>query len=541
MPERVPVLARRYRDSGFWAGEPLFSILQRTAERLQDREAIIDGTQRITYSEFLIRVQRTAARLAALGVESGTVVSFQLPNWWETAAVAWAALRLGAVMNPILPIYREREVEFILRESGAEILLVPGDFRKFDHRRLGAEMKKRVPTLREVVVVRSRPAAGQVAFEEASPAPGARARGISSEDVALLMYTSGTTADPKGVLHSHDTLGYECRSLADVHGLGPGDTVLMPSPLTHVSGLLHAVLLPFVLGTRAVLMESWDPELALDLVTRESVTYMVGAPILLSDLAFHPRLSERPPTTLRLFSCGGAGVSPDLILESRRRLGCVAKRVYGSTELPTLTTTSGDDAPEKGATTEGRPIGAAELKIVDDAGRALPPGREGEIYGRAPECFLGYRNPELDAEAFTADGWFRTGDLGVVDAEGYLTVTGRKKDIVIRKGEKISAAEIEALLERHGAIAGAAVVALPDPATGERACACLLLRDGAAAPSLEEVAAFLRQQGLASRKLPEALEVFSELPRTASGKVQKHRLRELIAARRGESCTRSIV
>ncbi len=536
MPARDPALARRYRESGLWAGEPLFPILQRTAEHLHDREAIIDGARRITYSDFLIRVQRTAARLAALGVGSGTVVSFQLPNWWETAVAAWAALRLGAVMNPILPIYREREVEFILRESGAEILLVPGAFRRFDHRSLGAEMKKRVPSLREVMVVRDRPAAGQVAFEEESPLPrdgeepGERRR--SSEDIALLMYTSGTTADPKGVLHNHDTLGYECRSLAEVHGLGHGDTVLMPSPLTHISGLLHAVLLPFVLGTRAVLMESWDPDLALDLITEESVTYMVGAPIFLSDLAFHPRLAQRPTTTLRLFSCGGAGVSPDLILESRRRLGCVAKRVYGSTELPTLTTTGGDDAPEKGATTEGRPIGAAEIKIVDDGGRALPPGQEGEIYGRAPECFLGYRNPELDVEAFTADGWFRTGDLGVVDAEGYLTVTGRKKDIVIRKGEKISAPEVEALLERHGAIAGAAVVALPDPVTGERACACLRLRDGAAAPTLQEVGDFLRKQGLASRKLPEALEVLSELPRTASGKVQKHRLRELIAARR---------
>jgi cyclohexanecarboxylate-CoA ligase len=206
--------------------------------------------------------------------------------------------------------------------------------------------------------------------------------------------------------------------------------------------------------------------------------------------------------------------------------------VYGSTELPTLTTTGPDDPPERGITTDGRAIGAAALRIVDDEGRDLPAGSEGEILGRGPECFLGYRNPALDAEAFTSDGWFRTGDLGVVDEDGYLTVTGRKKDIVIRKGEKISAPELEAAIARHPGVAEVAVIAVPDPVTGERACACVVPRPGTSL-TLDELAATLRKAGLAAHKLPEELEIVAELPRTASGKVQKHVLRERRRITRG--------
>ncbi|MGH7859727.1 MAG: AMP-binding protein, partial [Candidatus Binatia bacterium] len=376
--------------------------------RFAERTALVDASVRLTFAEIASRVDAVARGLAAIGVGRGTVVSVQLPNWWETAVLYWALIRLGAVLNPVLPAYRERELEFIVREGGAEVVVVPGRFRKFDHRPLANRLRERNPSLRSVIVVRDDPAPGQTPFTalpEAAAEPGLEPRG---EDLLLLMYTSGTTAEPKGVLHSHQTLLYEVRSLERVHSLSHRDVTLMPSPLTHVSGLIHAVLLPFVLGTRAVLMEQWNVDLALDLIERESVTYMVGAPVFLSELAFHSRTAAAPPKTLRLFSCGGAGVSPELILESRRRLGCVSKRVYGSTELPTLTTTGADDPPERGASTEGRPIGASEVRIVDEDGREVSPGREGEVLGRGPDCFLGYRNPALDREAFTSDGWFRT-------------------------------------------------------------------------------------------------------------------------------------
>lgn len=499
----------------------------------------MDGSVRLSFEALRVRVEALAARLAALGVTRGTVVTVQLPNWWETVVIFWAAIRLGAVLNPVLAIHRRRELEFILRESRAEILFVPGEHRRFDHRALASDLQTILPRLRHVVVVRDEALPGQASFEELGgstktqpPAASPLVPPPAGRDLLLLMYTSGTTADPKGVLHSHDTLLYEARSLERIHGLDARDTVLMPSPLTHVSGLIHAVLLPFVLGTRAVLMKSWDPDLALELIERESVTYMVGAPIFLSDLTYHRRLAEFSTRSLRLFSCGGASVSSELIVESRRRLGCVAKRVYGSTEIPTLTTTSPDDPLELGATTEGKPIWAAELRIVDEEGREVPPGREGEIIARGPDCFVGYRNASLDAEAFTPDGWFRTGDLGVVDSGGYLTVTGRKKDIIIRKGEKISAAELEAAIARHPSVTDVAVAAIPDPVTGERACAYTLLRTGAAL-SLGELCDFLREQGFSNQKLPESLEIVTDLPRTASGKVQKHRLREQVLDRRG--------
>jgi non-ribosomal peptide synthetase component E (peptide arylation enzyme) len=527
-----PHLAALYRSRGHWRGEGLWPTFAASVSRSAERQALVDGGVRLSAGDVEGRVAALAGGLAALGIGRGTVVSVQLPNWWETVVVYWALIRLGAVMNPLLPIHRDHELEFMMRESEAEALVVPGEFRGYDHRALAERMRAKLPKLGHVIVARAETGPGQHALDRltASAAPREPAR-LDGDEPLLVMYTSGTTAEPKGVVHTHDTLHYELRSLGDVHGLGESDTVLMPSPLTHVSGLVHGALLPFVLGTRAVLMDSWDPRLALETIEREGVTYMVGAPIFLSDLAYHPDLAAHPTRTLRLFSCGGAGVSPDLIRESRRRLGCVAKRVYGSTELPTLTTTSAEDAAERGATTEGRPIGAAELRIVDDEGRDVRPGVPGEILARGPDCFVGYQNRALDREAFTEDGWFRTGDLGVVDEDGYLTVTGRKKDIVIRKGEKISAAELEAAIERHPAVAAAAVIALPDSLSGERACACVTLREGAAL-ELADLARFLIANGLSRQKVPEALELLDALPRTASGKVQKHVLRETIERRR---------
>ncbi|HEY3188676.1 MAG TPA: AMP-binding protein, partial [Solirubrobacteraceae bacterium] len=291
---------------------------------------------------------------------------------------------------------------------------------------------------------------------------------------------------------------------------------------THISGIVHALLVPAVFGTTAVLMDRWEPGDALARIAAEGVTYMVGAPTFLRDLARHPD----PVHRLRLFSCGGADVDPTLVREAAARLGCVAKRVYGSTEFPTVTTTGPDDPPERRIDSEGRPIGANEIIIVDEDGAEVTAGREGEILARGPECFLGYRNPALNAEAFTPDAWFRTGDLGTVDGAGYLRITGRRKDIIIRKGENISARELEELIAAHPAVAEVAVVGVPDPAAGEIACAVLRPRPGARTPSLAELAAHLTAAGLSRRKLPERLEVVEDFPRTASGKILKRALRD---------------
>jgi cyclohexanecarboxylate-CoA ligase len=485
--------------------------------------AIIDGAVRLGFAAMLARGAAVAGRLRAAGVGRGDPVAFQLPNWWETVAVYLALARLGAVAVPILPIARERELSFVLGESGARLLLVPGERRGTDHRALAAAAGRGHPALERIVTVRARPAPGMAALEDlpvVDPGPPS----TDAEAIALLMYTSGTTAAPKGVLHSHATLLAKARALGPVHALAPSDTVLMPSPLTHVSGLLYAVLVPAAHGTGAVLMDRWRADDALPLIAREHVTYMIGAPTFLRDLAEHPAVATTDTSSFRLFSCGGAVVDPALVRRASARLGCVAKRVYGSTEFPTMTTTGPDDPPDARVVTEGRPFGATEVRIADASGGTVGAGAEGEVQARGPECFLGYRDARLNAAAFTPDGWYRTGDLGVLDAGGYLRITGRLKEVIIRKGENVSAREVEDLVATHPAVAEVAVVGLPDAAAGEIVCAVLRLRPGHDAPTVATLAAHLLAAGLSKRKLPERVEIVDDFPRTASGKIVKREL-----------------
>jgi len=521
--------AARHRASGAWRPETLWQAFAATVARHPRRLAVVEGDVRLDFETLAARATHLSGGLARLGVGAGDPVAFQLPNWWETLALLLALARRGAVGVPVLPILREREVEFILRESDARVLFVPGQLRDCDHRALAAAVRPRLPELAHVVVVRDPPPADMLAFADLADAtPTADAAWSDASAIAFLIYTSGTTAAPKGVLHSHETLLAEARSLGPVHGLGPGDVVLMPSPLTHVSGLAHALLVPAALGTTAVLMPRWDAGAALELIAAEGVTYMVGAPTFLRDLAQHPTLDPDRVRSFRLFSCGGADVDPALVAEAAAKLDCVAKRVYGSTEFPTIATTGPDDPPARRIDSEGRPIGAVRIRLVDDDGREVAAGVEGEILARGPECFLGYRDATLNADTFTADGWFRTGDLGTLDAAGYLRITGRKKDIIIRKGENISAREVEELVATHPSAAEVAVVGTPDPAAGEIACAVLRLRPGAPAPTLAELSAHLLARGLSKRKLPERLEIVESFPRTESGKIQKRALRDAL-------------
>lgn len=514
--------ARRHA-AGEWGDVPLGEVFARTAAARAAAVALVDGERRLTFADW-DRLSANAARgLLDLGVEPGDVVAYQLPNWWEAAVLFLAGARIGAVVNPVLPMFRARELAFILRQSGARVLAIPGVFRGADHPALVAAVRDQAPGLREVLVTRAPAPPGTRPFGDLLADGRARppAAAVDPDAVLMLMYTSGTTADPKGVLHTHNTLLAEVRSLERMHGLTAADRTLMPSPLTHISGVIHAILTPAVLGTSSVLMERWDAGAGLALLAAEGVTYMVGAPTFLQDLADR---AAPGGTALRLFSCGGAAVSAGLIRRARAALGCVAKRVYGSTEFPTITTTDAADAETMGVESEGRVIAPGELRIVGEAGAPLPPGTEGEVQARGPECCVGYADPALNADAFTADGWFRTGDLGAVDAAGYLRITGRLKEIVIRKGEKFSLAEIEAAIARHPAVAEAAVVAVPDPTTGERACAVVVLHSDAAL-TLAALSTFLLAAGLARQKLPEQLEIAAALPRTDSGKIHRAALR----------------
>ena len=571
-----------YRHAGHWLQQPLAALFARTAQQYAGRDMIVDGGRRLTFGEIDRLSQRVALGFRSLGLGPGAVIAYQLPNWWEAVVVFLAATRIGATVNPLLPIFREAELRFALEQSAARALVIPGSFRGCDHRALVVALRPSVPALREVFVVRDDPGAGMRAFGAFLDTPWERAphtdalapRSIDPDTVALLMYTSGTTVAPKGVLHTHNTLAAEVMSLERVHQLTPADRTLMPSPLTHISGVIHGILVPALLGTSAVLMERWDAARAIELIAGEQVTYMVGAPTFLQDLVAQmstgsppyqggvrggfetaphqpppspllvkegahspnhqraaPQGARRDVTSLRLFSCGGAGVSPTLVQEARKCFpNCVAKRVYGSTEFPTLTTTDADDAVTRGIDTEGRAIWPSEVRIADASGASLPPGAEGEVQGRGPECFVGYFDAGLNADAFTPDGWFRTGDLGVLDAEGYLRITGRLKEIIIRKGEKISVKEVEDALAAHPAVAEVAVIPLPDPDTGERGCAVVRLRAGLTL-DLAALREFLAARGLAKQKWPERLEVVEDFPRTESGKVLRAKLKEQLRPR----------
>ena len=456
--------------------------LASTARMHPGKTAAVDDTRRVTYADLDALVDGVAAGLVHRGVGPGDVVTSQLPNTIEALAVCVAANRVGAVHNPVVTIYRQRELDFIRAEAGTAVFVDSRDDDLFDHRATSAGVA-RPPDRRD------------------SP--------------SFLVYTSGSTAEPKGVLHSNTTLAAECTAQSAYHGLRDDEVFVMASPVGHVSGLLYGVLLPVWLGATAVLMPRWDAGRFLELVAAERGTFSGGATPFLQSVVDHPELDRFDTSSLRLFPCGGADVPPDLIRRAVARLGARTGRGYGSTEFPSITSSAGPGEPlDRRAETDGRPIGPNEVRIVD-----------GEIQARGPELFLGYRNPVLDADAFTDDGWFRTGDSGTVDEEGYLTVTGRLKDIIIRSGEKISAREVEDLLARHDRVVAAAVVACPDERTGERAVAWIVPRDAGDAPTLEELLNFLTDLGLSRRKVPEQLELVDALPLTAAGKVDKPDLR----------------
>ncbi len=522
-PDRRPDDARRYRESGAWDGSLVDQPLRAAARRHPERLAVVDGERRWSFATLDAAVDRFAGGLAELGVGRGDVVSFQLPNRIEALIVHHAAQRRGAVSNPIVPIYREREVGFILRQARSRVLVVPDTFRRFDHRAMAEALRAGSPDLEHVVVV-GEPGRASVAFDRVAAAPPPEVERASS-DVALLLYTSGTEAEPKGVLHTHDTLGYECRSVIDLYGLDERDVVFMASPVTHITGLLYGMQLPMMLGVPVVLQDVWDVPRALRLIEAERCTFTVGATPFLHGIVHAPERADHDLSSLRTFVCGGADIPPSLVREARERTGMVATRVYGSTEAPIVSGSAPAAPIDQHADCDGVAIPPSELRLVDDDGRPARSGEPGALELRGPDLCAGYLDPALDVRAFTADGWFRTGDLAEIDAAGRMRIVGRAKDIIVRGGENLSVKEIEDLLIEHPSIEDVAVVGAPDPVLGERACAFVV---GWSELELGDVVDFLRARRVATQKLPERLEVVASLPRTASGKVQKHRLRALL-------------
>jgi cyclohexanecarboxylate-CoA ligase len=521
---------QRERAAGTWADRFIDGYVNAAAVQVRSQVALVDGDVQLTYGQLDIAINSVAGRLLELGIDKGDVVSWQLPNWHESYMLHHAVIRLGAVSNPIVPTNRHREVEYILAQAKSKVVVIPETFRAFDYAEMINELRSGLPDLQHVVVARPVNSVPTLSFEHLRQhSGGVPTVDRSPDDAVLLMFTSGTTARPKGVVHTHNTLDYENRSIIEVYGLTEEDRVWMPSPVTHVTGMLYGLQLPAMLRNMVVLQDIWEPGVGLRLIADNRCTFTVAATPFLHGLTYHPQLDSFDISSLRVFACGGADVPPGLIREARRRLSCYVTRVYGSTEFPTLSTTGPNDFADKAADTDGHAIAAATYRLINGKDADVAVGAIGELLVRGPEALAGYQDPADEQGAFTDDGWFRTGDLATYDAEGYVTIRGRKKDIILRGGENISVTEVESLLFEHPMVTEIAIVAMPDPILVERACA-FVVPSSVGVPTLVGFAEFLGAKGVSKQKFPERLEIVSELPKTQSGKVQKFRLREDVRA-----------
>ena len=527
----LPAHLRRYAGTGVWSNQTIGTFARAHAARDPDRVIYLGEPSAPTYASLLADGEALARALLDLGLVPGDCLAFQVPNWVEASLINLAAGLAGLVVSPIVPIYRDAEAGWMLRDSRTRVLFVAETWRNYDYAAMVERLRPGLPDLMHVAHVRPIDRADGLGALLAAGRVSRRALPVVDPDaVKLRLYTSGTTGAPKAVLHSHNTLNRVAQKSAELAGTGEDDITLMPSPVTHISGYSGALEKPFVTGARVVLMERWDAAQAVELIERHGVTSTVAATPFLKELCDQARLAGRTLPTFRRFACGGAAVPADLVLAANAALAqpC-AGRVYGSSEVP-LVTHSFDPATHghAAAHTDGRLIDY-EVQIVDEAGALCPTGSEGEILARGPSMFLGYADPDQTAQALTPDGYFRTGDLGTLSADGAICITGRKKDLIIRGGENISAKEIEDVLLRHPAIADAAVVAMPHPRLGEGICAFLVGR-GADRPDRAAIGAYVLGEGLASQKCPERIEWVEALPQTASGKVRKDVLRTMAKA-----------
>jgi len=525
-------LAQRYVAEGAWDDRSLGQFLTDCL--------LVDPARRIriwsptnpytgTVGDVYEEARRVAGGLRRLGLGPGDVVAFQLPNWVEAAITFYACAMLGVVLVPIVHFYGPKEVGFILRQSGARAFIVVGRIGQRDYQADLAAVRSDLGHLEHVVVVGAEPASGDLPFDQL--AGGDALEGPVAVDPtapALVGYTSGTTADPKGVVHTHRTLGFEVRQLG-AHQEERSLPNLTGAPVGHAIGMLAGLLVPLYRGQPLYLIDGWDPPTVLAAMVEEGIGAGNGSTYFFTSLLDAPGFAPEHLQKMSMVSLGGSPI-PDAVAERADKLGISLTRAYGCTEHPSVTGSQHSDAREKRIHTDGRPLPFVEVRTVDVDGRDTAVGEPGEILTRGPDRFAGYTDPALTESSIDPEGWLRTGDVGVFDSDGYLTITDRVKDIIIRGGENVSAAEVEQLLAKMDGVAEVAVVAAPDERMGEHGCAFFRMQTGAAAPSLEDLKGHLQAAGLARQKWPEEIRVVQDLPRTPSGKVQKFVLRDRLRA-----------
>jgi cyclohexanecarboxylate-CoA ligase len=524
-------------EAGLWGDGLITDQLDQVARERPDAIAVVDHNSatgertELSFGRLRELSLRIAAGLMARGIGPGDVVAVQLPSWWHYFVLYPACARIGAVINPLMPIFRERELKFMLGLPRTKLIVVPKSFRGFDYPAMIEGLRGELPDLAHMLVVMGDDLA--TSFEanmlqcaEADQAELA-ARRPGANDVTEVMYTSGTTGQPKGVMHTPNTLLCKARLARELFRLGADDVIFMGSPLAHQTGFLYGSVMSMINGLKCVLQDVWEPVAAAEMIAAEKCTITLGSTPFLSDLVYTPGVRDHDVTSLRLFLCAGAPI-PSVLLRDAADIhpSLYVMSAWGMTENGIVTATYPGDEAEKVFETDGRAIPHQEVRVVGEDGRVLPSNQEGRLQARGPTTFVGYfKRPE--AYDIDDDLWFETGDIARMDGDGYIRITGRSKDIIIRGGENIPVVEIEELLYRHAAIRDAAVIGVPDPRLGERGCAVVQLH-GDASITLAELTKFLREFRLAKNYLPERLAIVAEFPRTPSGKIQKFKLREML-------------
>ena len=529
--------ARIAEQRKLWANRLPIDDLDDAVRAAPERTAFVGRNSalgreiRLTYAELSERVDKIAMGLREHGVGNGDVVAFQLPNWWEFTALFYACNRIGAVANPLMPIFRQRELRFMMGFAEAKLAVVPAMWRGFDHMAMLREIR---PDLRHLSHVFAVGGTGEDSFERAfldrAALSETERRHLDAlrpqpDDVAELIYTSGTSGEPKAVMHTANTVLAPARCFIKDIPLTPADIIFMGSPYAHQTGFLYGMLMPVILKTTTVALDIWSALEAAPMIERERATFSMGATPFVSDIVNLPDdLRTRVSRTLRTWVCAGAPIPRVLVQRAKAEMNLDVLSAWGMTENAGMTITRKSDPQEKVFTTDGRALPGTEARVVDDQKRPVPPDTVGNLQARGITHFVGYmKKPHLNS--IDADGWFDTGDLARQDKDGYIRIVGRTKDVIIRGGENIPVAEVENLIYRHPAVAECAVVAMPDERLGERPCVYVVAKPGAKL-DMAELTRFLAKEGMAKTYWPERLELVAEMPRTPSGKIQKFKLRE---------------
>jgi cyclohexanecarboxylate-CoA ligase len=527
----------RFYAEGLWTAATLFSSVEEQAQIRGDRQFLFDSTTSYTFAGLRDEALRVAVGLHRLGIRTGDRVAIQIPNWAEFGVLATAISRLGAVIVPVMQIYRTDECGYMLESANVKAVFTAGTYKKFDHARMFLDLRTNSTSLEHVIVVRDggEVPSGAVPFAQlrADVTPEVAAEeigdGVGPDEPFVIVFSSGTTSMPKGSLHTFNTMSAGARLLGKGWNYTSSDVQFGPSPVTHTTGLVTSVILPLIHGASSHIMEAWEPSEGLARIAKYRCTAAVTATTFLQMLLSVYDTEKHDASSMRFWCSAGAPIPASVVEEVREAIpNMQVLSLYGRTENITTTMCTVFDDPERSLTSDGKALPGQEVRIVDAAGNEVPRGEEGDIAYRGAMNALEYINqPTETAEMYTADGFSRSGDLGVMDADGYVRVTGRLKDIVIRGGLNISVRQVEDLLIAHPKVDAIAVVGMPDERMGEKVCAYVV--PAGEAPTLEELKSYLLDHGLAIQKCPERLEVVATLPMTATGKIQKHLLRKDIA------------